>query len=226
MPYTYTLAWQAHRGGLPTMRPLVLNYPDDPNVWDLGTEYLWGDDLLVAPVTRAGATHWPVYLPKGTWHDFWTHEIYRGPCAVTVAAPLDPLPLFVRGGSIIPLGPVVQYDGEQPLDAIMLLIHPEGEFRFSLHEDDGVTQRYRDGAFAETEIVCNEDAAAFVCVIAAPTGDASVIPPGRCYTLRIRTDRTPRAVTRDGAAHPDWRRDGAFLVIADLTQPVSVRITW
>ena len=78
MPYTYTLAWQAHREGLPLMRPLVLNYPDDPRVWDLGTQYLWGDDLLVAPVSRAGATHWPVYLPAGTWHDFWTHEIHRG----------------------------------------------------------------------------------------------------------------------------------------------------
>ena len=65
MPYTYTLAWQAHRDGLPLMRPLVLNYPDDPRVWDLGTQYLWGDDLLVAPVSRAGATHWPVYLPAG-----------------------------------------------------------------------------------------------------------------------------------------------------------------
>jgi alpha-D-xyloside xylohydrolase len=105
MPYTYTLAWHAHRQVLPTMRPLVLNHPDDPCVWNLGTEYLWGDDLLVAPVTRAGATHWPVYLPAGTWHEFWTQSVHRGPCAVTVAAPLDTLPLFVRGGSIIPLGP-------------------------------------------------------------------------------------------------------------------------
>ncbi len=226
MPYTYTLAWQAHRHGLPMMRPLVLNHPDDPSVWDLGTEYLWGDDLLVAPVTRAGATHWPVYLPAGAWHDFWTNEIHRGPCAVTVAAPLDRLPLFVRGGSIIPLGPVVQHDGEQPLAELTLLDHPEGESSFTLYEDDGLTQRHRDGAFAETEITCAEDAAWLTCRIAAPAGDASVIPPGRRYTLRIRTDRTPRAVTRDGAAHSGWRRDGAFLVVADLAQPAEVRITW
>src|SRR4029077_15326978 len=65
LPYTYTLAWQAHTDGLPLMRPLVLNYPHDPRVWSLGHEFLWGDDLLVAPVTREGATAWPVYLPAG-----------------------------------------------------------------------------------------------------------------------------------------------------------------
>jgi alpha-glucosidase (family GH31 glycosyl hydrolase) len=226
MPYTYTLAWQAHRRGLPTMRPLVLNHPDDPHVWDLGTEYLWGDDLLVAPVTRSGATHWPVYLPAGTWHDFWTHDVHRGPCAVTVAAPLDTLPLFVRGGSIIPLGTVVQYDGEQPLTEITLLVHPEGECRFTLYEDDGLTPGYRDGAFAETVIACTENAAGLACHIAAPAGDASVIPPGRGYTIRIRTDHTPRTVTRDGAPHPSWWRDGAFLLVANLPQPAAVRITW
>ena len=65
LPYTYTLAWQAHQLGLPLMRPLVMNYPDDPRVWGLGHQFLWGDDLLVAPVTREGATTWPVYLPAG-----------------------------------------------------------------------------------------------------------------------------------------------------------------
>ena len=78
MPYTYTLAWQAHCRGLPLMRPLVLNHAADSRTWQLGSEYLWGDDLLVAPVTREGATHWPVYLPEGRWHDFWTHEVYEG----------------------------------------------------------------------------------------------------------------------------------------------------
>jgi hypothetical protein len=103
--------------------------------------------------------------------------------------------------------------------AIPLLVSQAG---YALCFDNSAAGRI----VAETEIVCNDDAAAFVCVIAAPTGDASVIPPGRRYTLRIRTDRTPGGVTRGGVAHPDWRRDGAFLVIADLVQPASVRITW
>ena len=105
MPTLYTLAYEAHRTGLPLMRPLVLNYPDDAETWELGTEFLLGDDLLVAPVTLPGATHWPVYLPAGTWHDFWTNETYTGGRGVSVAAPLDRLPLFVRGGAILALGP-------------------------------------------------------------------------------------------------------------------------
>ena len=145
LPYTYTLAWQAHTLGLPLMRPLVLNYPDDPRTWTLDHEYLWGDDLLVAPVTREGATAWPVYLPRGSWFDFWTGERHEGPRGVTIAAPLDRLPLLVRGGAILPLGPVVQHTGERPLDELTLQIYPEGTSRFELYEDDGRSNAYRRG---------------------------------------------------------------------------------
>jgi alpha-glucosidase (family GH31 glycosyl hydrolase) len=106
---TYTLTWQAHTLGLPLMRALVLNYPDDPRVWALGHQFLWGDDLLVAPVTREGATAWPVYVPTGSWYDFWTGARYEGPAGVTLDAPLDRLPLLVRAGAIVPLGPILQH---------------------------------------------------------------------------------------------------------------------
>jgi alpha-glucosidase (family GH31 glycosyl hydrolase) len=200
MPYTYTLAWQARQDGLPTMRPLVLNYPGDPRVWDLGTQYLWGDDLLVAPVTKAGATSWTVYLPAGTWHDFWTHETHRGPAGVTVPAPLERVPLFVRGGAILPLAPVVQYAGEQKLRELTLLVYPdtesgpEGRSSFTLYEDDGETQAYLEGRFALTEVSCAAEGGEVICRIAAPQGDPGVIPDGRRYTLRVRVPRKPRQV--------------------------------
>ena len=124
LPYLYSLAWEAHTRGQPLMRPLVYHYPDDPNVWELGSQYLLGQDLLVAPVTRAGATHWPVYLPAGVWYDFWTGQRHEGGRSISVATPLDTMPLFVRGGSIIPLGPVMQRTDERPLDDLTLLIHP------------------------------------------------------------------------------------------------------
>ncbi|MBV8915451.1 MAG: glycoside hydrolase family 31 protein, partial [Acetobacteraceae bacterium] len=79
MPYTYTLAWQAHRTGMPLMRPMVLHDPGDARTWQMGHQYLWGDDLLVAPVTREGARHWAVYLPPGRWFDWWTQTEHRGP---------------------------------------------------------------------------------------------------------------------------------------------------
>jgi alpha-glucosidase (family GH31 glycosyl hydrolase) len=199
LPYTYTLAWQAHTRGLPLMRPLVLNYPDDPRAWTLDHEYLWGDDLLVAPVTREGATAWPVYLPRGTWFDFWTGARHDGPRGVTIAAPLDRLPLLVRGGAILPLGPVVQHTGERPLDEVTLQIYPDGVSRFELYEDDGRTNRYRRGAYALTPISCQAQGRTVTVRIGAPTGDRSLVPPGRRYTLRVRVAR-PVAVTIDGAA--------------------------
>ena len=152
LPYTYTLAWQAHAQGLPLMRPLVMNYPDDPRVWGLGHQFLWGDDLLVAPVTREGATAWPVYLPAGAWYDFWTGARHEGPGGITVDAPLDRLPLFVRAGAIVPMGPVVQHTAERPLDEVTLLIYPDGASRFELYEDDGRTNAYRRGQYALTAV--------------------------------------------------------------------------
>jgi alpha-glucosidase (family GH31 glycosyl hydrolase) len=105
MPYSYTLVREAHETGMPLMRMLALAYPDNPEALDRSSEFLWGEDILVAPVTREGARHWPVYLPRGAWYDFWTGVRYEGPGAVSVDAPIDRLPLFVRCGAILPLGP-------------------------------------------------------------------------------------------------------------------------
>ncbi len=93
---------------------------------DARAQFLWGDDLLVAPVTREGATTWAVYLPAGVWYDFWTGARHAGPGGITVEAPLERLPLFVRAGAIIPMGPVMQHSGERPLDELTLRDHPEG----------------------------------------------------------------------------------------------------
>lgn len=236
MPYTYTLAWQAHRQGLPLMRPLVLNYPEDPRAWDLGGQYLWGDDLLVAPVTRAGATQWPVYLPAGVWYDFWTHERYEGPHGVGAAAPLDRLPLFVREGAIIPMGPAVQYHDERPLDEVTLLIYGGPKSSFTLYEDDGATRGYEQGRCALTEVECVSNAAGLTVRIAAPKGEASLIPAGRAYTLQVHAPKPPRGVRLDGHGdvarqHPGgaegwWHDGGHFVFIRVPRTPASVTIGW
>jgi alpha-glucosidase (family GH31 glycosyl hydrolase) len=197
LPYTYTLAWQAHTRGLPLMRPLVMNYPDDPRGWGLGHHFLWGDDLLVAPVTREGATAWPVYLPAGAWYDFWTGARYEGPGGITVEAPLDRLPLFVRAGAIVPMGPVVQHTAERPLDDVTLMIYPGGESRFELYEDDGRTNAYRRGHYALTAFECATGPGAVRVSIGPAAGDRSVVPAGRRYLLRLRMD-SPRAVIVPG----------------------------
>ena len=193
LPYTYTLAWQAHVLGLPLMRPLVLNYPDDPRVWGLGHQFLWGDDLLVAPVTREGATAWPVYLPAGAWYDFWTGARHEGPSGITVDAPLDRLPLFVRSGAVVPMGPVVQHTAERPLDDVTLLIYPDGASRFELYEDDGRSNAYRRGQYALTAFECATGPGVVTVRIGEAQGDRSVVPAGRRYLLEVRMD-PPHAV--------------------------------
>jgi alpha-glucosidase (family GH31 glycosyl hydrolase) len=216
LPYTYTLAWQAHSQGLPLMRPLVLNYPSDPAVWELGSQYLWGDDLLVAPVTRQGATRWPVYLPAGAWYDYWTQKRYDGPIGVTVDAPLERLPLFVRGGAILPLAPLAQFDGERAWDDLTLLIYPAGSSRFDLYEDDGRSNAYLQGRYAITPIICTVEDDRITVQIAAPEGDANLVPPDRTYILHI-LGALPRQVLLDGQAlqvgdpvglGPSYRYDG------------------
>ncbi len=206
LPYTYTLAWQAHTLGLPLMRPLVMNYPDDPRVWGLGQQFLWGDDLLVAPVTREGATAWPVYVPAGAWYDFWTGERHEGPGGLTVEAPLERLPLLVRAGAILPMGPVVQHTGERPLDDVTLRIYPEGASRFELYEDDGRSHAYRRGQYALTTFECATDRGAVTVRIGAAVGDRSVVPAGRRYRLELRMD-PPATVITDGLG-PLPRRAG------------------
>jgi alpha-glucosidase (family GH31 glycosyl hydrolase) len=227
MPYTYTLAWQARTLGLPMMRPLVLNYPDDPNVWDLGTQYLWGDDILVAPVTRKGATQWTVYLPEGVWHDFWTHQAYQGPGGITVPAPLGTLPPFVRAGAMIPLGPVKQYDAEPVADELELLVYPQGQSSFSLYDDDGHSNGYLHDDYAVTELSCVADAAGCVCRISPTTGSRS----GRSYVFKILTKRSPSRVVIEDAhgatqADPAWWYDGAFLFVRTTGSGSSVRVVW
>jgi alpha-glucosidase (family GH31 glycosyl hydrolase) len=194
LPYIYGLAWQAHTHGLPLMRPLVLAYPDDPNVWELGSQYLFGPDLLVAPVTRAGATHWPVYLPAGTWYDFWTGERHEGGQSVSVETPLQTVPLFARGGSIIPLGPVVQRADERPLDDLTLLVYPGAPGACTLYEDDGATQAYRDGQYAVTEARSSFDDGVVRVTVSAARGEYAGQPGTRDLTVRVRWTGRPADV--------------------------------
>ena len=237
LPYTYTLAWQAHTLGLPLMRPLVLNYPDDPRVWGLGHEFLWGDDLLVAPVTREGARAWPVYLPAGGWYDFWSGTRYDGPSGITLDAPLDRLPLLVRAGAIVPMGPVVQHTGERPLDEITLLIYPDGASSFELYEDDGRSNAYRRGHHALTRFECAATSTGITVRIGEPVGARSIVPASRRYLVRLRIDGA-RAVTVEGPgplprrAGPGqdgagWWQDGhGFVTIRPPAQPaLTITVT-
>lgn len=147
LPYIYSLAWKTTSENYTPMRALVMDYRDDPRVWNIGDQFLFGPSLLVNPVTEPGATTRHLYLPKGTWYDFWTGETVAGGGAIDTPAPLDRMPIFVRAGSIVPMGPAIEY-AEQSGDPIELRIYPGADADFTLYEDDGNTYDYEKGGHA------------------------------------------------------------------------------
>jgi alpha-glucosidase (family GH31 glycosyl hydrolase) len=145
LPYLYSAVREAHDTGLPIIRALWLHYPDDPLAVRRGDQYLWGRDMLVAPVTEPAATSRPVYLPGGRWYDFWTEEAHDGGQEIRRAVDLGIMPLFVRAGAILPVGPVKQHTGE-PVDApLTLQVYPGADGTFTVYEDDGVSFNHERG---------------------------------------------------------------------------------
>ena len=145
MPYIYSLGWKTHETGAPFMRALFMDFPSDPKVAEIGDEYMFGPAFLVAPVTEQGQTTKAVYLPAGAdWYNYWTHERVHGGQTVEVAAPIDKMPLFVRAGSIIPLGSMVDSTAEK-----QAITHVEvwagADADFTLYQDDGKTYAYEKG---------------------------------------------------------------------------------
>jgi alpha-D-xyloside xylohydrolase len=134
LPYIYSCAARTAVTGRPLLRPLLLDYQDDPTTHTLDLQYLFGDAFLVAPAF-AETAHIPVYLPKGRWIDYWRKVAHAGPGWITVHAPLDTLPLFVREGAIIPMGPPLQYVEEKPLDPLTVDVYPAGEGAFTLLDE-------------------------------------------------------------------------------------------
>ena len=148
MPYIYSLAWKTTHDGYSIMRPLVSDFRDDVRAQNIGDQFLFGSSILVNPVTEPGATQRHIYLPDATWTDFWTGVSMRGAKSLDVDAPLAREPLFVRAGSIVPLGPDLQYAAEKPADPIELRIYPGADGSFTLYEDEGDTYDYEKGTFA------------------------------------------------------------------------------
>ena len=145
MPYIYSLGHFSNQTGAPFMRGLFMDFGSDPNVADIGDEYMFGPALLVAPVTEQGVTSRSVYLPAGTdWYNYWTSEKIKGGQRITVKAPIDTLPLFVRAGSILPLGePIESTNQHQNIARLRVYSGADGDF--DLYQDDGRTYDYEQG---------------------------------------------------------------------------------
>ncbi|MGH9727439.1 MAG: TIM-barrel domain-containing protein [Candidatus Acidiferrales bacterium] len=145
LPYLYSAVRECAATGTPIMRALWLHYPDDPVAVARDDEYLWGRDVLVAPVFEKGAASRRVYLPRGSWYDFWTGERTEGGHEISRDIDLETMPLYVRAGAILPLGPVKQYSSEKVDEPLSVTIYPGADGSFLLYEDDGKSFNYRKG---------------------------------------------------------------------------------
>lgn len=152
LPYIYSIAYRTYQTGAPYMRALFMDFPGDPKVADIRDEYMFGPAFLVAPVFQQGATSRQVYLPAGTdWYNFWTNERFKGGQTIDVSAPIDTIPLFVRAGSIIPLGSEI-LSTAQPQKITALQVYPGANADFTLFKDDGKTYAYEKGTSQITQL--------------------------------------------------------------------------
>jgi alpha-D-xyloside xylohydrolase len=148
LPYIYSLAWKTTSEAYTPMRPLVMDFRTDPRAQNVGDQFMYGPAFLVNPVTDPAATTRQLYLPETKWYDFWTGGSLEGGRTINASAPLDRLPLYVRAGSILPLGPDEEWSTEKPADPIELRIYRGAHAEFTLYEDENDNYDYEKGLYA------------------------------------------------------------------------------
>jgi alpha-glucosidase/alpha-D-xyloside xylohydrolase len=197
LPYTYTLAREARDAGLPLMRAMWIHYPRDGRARGVGDQFLWGRDLLVAPVYTKGATDRDVYLPAGDWYDWWTNARSAGGRIVTRAVDLATMPIFVRAGAIVPIDPVRQFTGEEIVEPTTLRVYRGAEGQFTLYEDDGISQDYLKGRGSWIRISWNDSRRELTLEPGAPRGTTNVVRERR-FKVVVLPDGVEREVAYSG----------------------------
>jgi len=192
LPYIYNVMEQASETGVPALRPLFLEFPRDEHVAGIDDEFLFGDDLLVAPVLLEGATRRDIYLPEGDWYNYWTGEQVKGGQTIHLPVTLKTIPMFVRAGGFIFSQPVVQSVDEMPGNPLEVLIAPAKSSASWFYQDDGETLGYQKDRFMKRQFSQTRDAQQTVIAISAP--DGSYHPAQRELVLKLWADHEPKNV--------------------------------
>jgi alpha-glucosidase len=206
LPYLYTLFEECHRTGAPILRPLFWSYPHDTTTYSMDDEFLCGDALLVAPVTRPGVEYRHVYLPAGSWFHLWTGTRIDGPVHVVAHAPLGRPPVYVRANTAVPLLPEMNYVGQQRPDPLTVVLYPsDGAASATFYEDAGDGYEHLDGAYARRAITCEVEGGNIRIVMGEQEG--SFVPARRRVRFELREIASePRQVEAEGASAA-WRYD-------------------
>jgi alpha-glucosidase (family GH31 glycosyl hydrolase) len=198
MPYTYTLAWEARSAGLPLMRALWLHYPEDVRGRGIGNQFLWGRDLLIAPVFEKGAGTRTVYLPAGdSWYDWWTNAVAAGGQDVIRKVDLATMPIYVRAGAIIPVDPVRQYTAQPVTEPTTLRVYRGANGQYTLYDDDGSSQEYLKNRGTWTRMTWNDNARQLTIEPGAPAGGTNIAAERR-FRVMLMPEGTVRDVTYSG----------------------------
>lgn len=194
LPYIYSLAARVTREGYTMTRALAFDFPKDNKVLDIKDEFMFGPSLLVAPMTEKGISR-KVYLPKGTgWTDYYTRKHYDGGQTIEADAPIDHIPLFVRDGSILPVGKDVEYADQDP-DAVGLLVYPGADASFTLYEDKGDNYDYEKGSYSVIPLKWNDRKRTLT--IDKRSGSYPGMSANRTFTVRL-ADGTEKTVRYNG----------------------------
>jgi alpha-D-xyloside xylohydrolase len=157
LPYIYSEGWQVSHNGSTIMRPLVMDFRNDTAAIGQPYQFMFGRSFLVAPITEPGVSKWNVYLPKTTtWYDFWTGKRFDGGQTLPIAAPQDRIPVFVKAGSVVPMGKFLQYTSEKAMDTLEIRIYKGADGMFELYEDEGDGYQYEKGNYTTIAFKWNE----------------------------------------------------------------------
>ena len=215
LPYIYTGMEASSRTGLPLMRPMFLEFPDEPGLATNGEEYMFGDALLVAPKVWPFLDKYNVTLPKGDWYDYWSGERLQGGRTLQVDPPLDTLPVYVRGGSIVPQQAVVQNMEETPKGPLELRVYPGPHCGGDLYMDDGNTNAYLHGENTRIHFSCNATVSGLEIKSSAPQGPFQPKFQNLQFTVYGLTGKI-QSLEVDGKAATGWNQSGTFVALPEI----------
>ena len=222
VPYLYTLARQAYDTGLPLARAMYLRWPRSGDAYRFDRQYMLGDQLLVAPVSKPGdPARKRLWFPPGDWVDVFTGEVHSGPSIETLSVPLDRMPLFARAGSIVPRQDYVEHVPARAPDPLILNVYAGGDGGFDLYEDEGVGFGYRQGQFAETPLSWTEATGVSTLTIGAAAGSYPGDPAKRAYSVRVLGVDKPGEVTIGGRPPASVDYDGRARLLTVETPRLS-----
>jgi alpha-glucosidase/alpha-D-xyloside xylohydrolase len=196
MPYLYSAVRDCCETGIPIIRAMWIHDPADPIAVARGDQYLWGPDILVAPVVDKGATSRRLYLPRGDWFDFWTNEKQQGGREIDRAVDLETMPLFVRAGAVIPMGPIKQYVDEPGDEPLELVVYPGANGASAMYEDDGKSFDYKKGAFMKMTMNWNDRTRQLTLGLAQ--GSRMLAPMRRTIRVKLAGTTVAKSVVFSG----------------------------